>query len=128
MLGIDIGSLDAVVCGGYDPINEYAYAGFNSLRLIATGPVTPFCTGREGMKLGEGYACLVLEREDDALSRGAKPLARLAGFAETADAHHLTQPHPDGETYRGRPSADGAAVRARVTTRLPCRPRGRGGR
>ncbi|MEX2214767.1 MAG: beta-ketoacyl-[acyl-carrier-protein] synthase family protein [Phycisphaeraceae bacterium] len=91
------GELDLVICGGYDPISEYAYAGFNALRLVAKGPIRPFCRDREGMKLGEGYAVLVLERETDARQRGAHALAQVLGFGESADAHHLTQPHPQGD-------------------------------
>ncbi len=90
------GALDAVICGGYDPISEYAYGGFNALRLIASEEVRPFCIGRQGMKLGEGYAAVVLERARDAQERGAAAMASVIGFAETADAHHLTQPHPQG--------------------------------
>jgi 3-oxoacyl-[acyl-carrier-protein] synthase II len=89
--------VDIVVAGGYDPLSEYAYAGFSSLRLVADGPQRPFTTGRDGMKLGEGYGLLVLERADDAARRGARVLAVIAGRGETSDAHHLTQPHPDGD-------------------------------
>lgn len=98
-LGVSLlqtGELDMVIAGGYDPISEYAYAGFNSLRLVAAGPPRPFGIDREGMKLGEGYGALVLERADDALQRGAKPMGQVLAFGESADAHHLTQPHPEG--------------------------------
>ena len=103
------GELDYVICGGYDPISEYAYAGFGSLRLIASGPVRPFGRNREGMKLGEGYAALILEREVDAKRRGVPVLAKLLGYSESADAHHLTQPHPQGA---GAARAMAAAVRS----------------
>ncbi|MFA9477685.1 beta-ketoacyl synthase N-terminal-like domain-containing protein [Phycisphaerales bacterium AB-hyl4] len=93
---LQTGELDMVVAGGYDPISEYAYAGFNSLRLVAEGPPRPFGRGRQGMKLGEGYGAVVLERADDARRRRAKPIGRVVGFGESADAHHLTQPHPEG--------------------------------
>jgi 3-oxoacyl-[acyl-carrier-protein] synthase II len=49
------------------------------------------------MKLAEGYAVVVLERAADARRRGATPVARILGFGESADAHHLTQPHPQGD-------------------------------
>lgn len=91
------GELDWILCGGYDPISEYAYAGFSSLRLITCGPIRPFAKQREGMKLGEGYAALIIEREDDAKRRGAPVLGKLLGYGESADAHHLTQPHPQGD-------------------------------
>jgi 3-oxoacyl-[acyl-carrier-protein] synthase II len=91
------GEFDLIVAGGYDPISEYAYAGFNSLRLVAEGPLRPFGHNRQGMKLAEGYAIVVLERADDAKKRNAKTLATILGCGESADAHHLTQPHPEGE-------------------------------
>jgi 3-oxoacyl-[acyl-carrier-protein] synthase II len=67
------------------------------MRLVAPGKLRPFCVGREGMKLAEGYAVVVLERSVDALARGARVLAEVRGVGESADAHHLTQPHPEGE-------------------------------
>lgn len=91
------GALDLVIAGGYDPISEYAYAGFNSLRLITKGPPRPFSRDRQGMQLGESYAIITLERAADAAARGVAPLARVAGYGETSDAHHLTQPHPEGD-------------------------------
>jgi 3-oxoacyl-[acyl-carrier-protein] synthase II len=91
------GELDLVVCGGYDTISEYAYGGFNSLRLVADGPLKPFAKDRAGMKLGEGYGIAILERAADARQRGAKVLAHILGWGESADAHHLTQPHPEGD-------------------------------
>src|SRR5688500_15113303 len=57
------GQFDLILAGGYDPVSEYVYAGFNSLRLVAEGPLLPFTRGRRGMKLAEGYAIVVLERE-----------------------------------------------------------------
>jgi 3-oxoacyl-[acyl-carrier-protein] synthase II len=91
------GQFDLILAGGYDPISEYVYGGFNSLRLVADGPLRPFTRGRQGMKLAEGYAIVVLERAQSARSRGNKPLATVLGFGESADAHHLTQPHPQGD-------------------------------
>ena len=91
------GELDLVIAGGYDTISEYVYGGFNSLRLVSPGPLRPFARDRQGMKLAEGYGILVLERLTDARRRGATPLAAVLGYGESADAHHLTQPHPQGE-------------------------------
>ena len=89
--------LDLVVAGGYDTISEYVYGGFNSLRLVAPDPPRPFTRDRQGMKLAEGYGIVVLERAADAAARGARPLAAILGYGESADAHHLTQPHPQGD-------------------------------
>lgn len=102
------GELDVVIAGGYDPVSEYVYAGFNSLRLITEGPPLPFSKHRQGMKLGEGSGIVVLERAGDAHKRGVKPLAQVAGFGESSDAHHLTKPHPEGS---GAAKAMNAALR-----------------
>jgi len=91
------GLVDLVIAGGYDPVSEYVYAGFNSLRLLSRGLLRPFARDRTGMKVGEGYGLMVLERSVDAHRRGARPLAAIAGFGESADSHHLTQPHPNGD-------------------------------
>lgn len=93
---LQCGELDVVIAGGYDPIGEYAYAGFKSLRLVADGSPKPFSTQRAGMSLGEGCGIVILEREDDARRRGTKPIVRLLGWGESSDVHHLTQPHPEG--------------------------------
>jgi 3-oxoacyl-[acyl-carrier-protein] synthase II len=94
---LESGEADLVVAGGYDAISEYVWGGFNALRLVADGPMRPFSRGRQGMKLGEGYGIVVLERASDARKRKAKIQAVIAGWGESADAHHLTQPHPVGD-------------------------------
>ncbi|MFZ4574751.1 MAG: beta-ketoacyl synthase N-terminal-like domain-containing protein [Phycisphaerales bacterium] len=91
------GECDCVIAGGYDAVSEYVWAGFHSLGLVAKGPLRPFCKGREGMKVSEGYAVVALERASDARARGARVVCALAGWGDSSDAHHLTQPHPDGE-------------------------------
>jgi 3-oxoacyl-[acyl-carrier-protein] synthase II len=103
------GQADIVIAGGYDSISEYAYAGFSSLRLVAQGPLRSFARDREGMKVGEGYGIIVLERADDVARRGGRVIAHVLGVGESADAHHLTQPHPRGE---GASSAITAALRS----------------
>ncbi|MBN4052791.1 hypothetical protein JYU07_00775, partial [Roseiflexus sp. AH-315-K22] len=91
------GVIDVALAGGYDPIAEYAHAGFASLRLVASGACTPFCVGREGMKVAEGYGLVVLERHSDAAARGATVWAHVAGTGESADVYHLTHPDPQGK-------------------------------
>ncbi len=101
---------DLVIAGGYDTISEYAYGGFNSLRLVADGPLRPFSKNRQGMKLAEGYGIVVLERAADALARKHTPKAQVLGWGESADAHHLTQPHPTGDgAARAIAAASGSA-------------------
>lgn len=91
------GEAEAVIAGGYDPIAEFVYGGFAALQLVATGPLSPFARDREGMKLGEGAALLVLRRADT-LDSNARSTVRgyIVGTTESSDAHHLTQPHPTG--------------------------------
>jgi len=93
---LQTGQLDLVLSGGYDPISEYAYGGFNSMRLVTEGRIRNFCRDRDGMKLGEGYGIVVLERARDVAARGRKAVATVLGFGESCDAHHLSKPHPEG--------------------------------
>lgn len=93
---IRAGMVDVAIVGGYDPAAEYAAAGFASLRLVSPEHVRPFCRDRQGLRLGPGYAALVLERASDATARGQPLLAELLGAGETADAFHLTRPEPNG--------------------------------
>lgn len=90
------GELDLVIAGGYDPVSEYAYGGFNSLRLVSESMQRPFAKQRDGLKLAEGYAVVVLERAGDAQSRGSKTIGQVLACTATSDAHHLSQPHPEG--------------------------------
>lgn len=90
------GEADVVLAGGYDPISEFSLGGFLALRLVAPDAPRPFDAARVGMAVGEGCGLVALERLEDALRRGARVLATLRGAGETSDAHHLTQPHPDG--------------------------------
>ncbi|UCF34217.1 MAG: beta-ketoacyl-[acyl-carrier-protein] synthase family protein [Phycisphaerales bacterium] len=90
------GRFDVALAGGYDPISDYTYAGFNSLMLVDPGAIRPFDRDRRGLKVGEGYGLVVLERLSSARARGAKALATILGYGETSDAYHLTRPIPDG--------------------------------
>ena len=93
---LQTGEADLVIAGGYDPISEYSYAGFNSMRLVSSTTLRPFAKTRDGMKLAEGYAIVVMERATEANRRGANALVRIAGYGESCDAHHLSKPHPEG--------------------------------
>lgn len=90
------GELDLVIAGGYDPISEYAYAGFSSLRLVDERLPRPFARDRAGMKVSEGYGIVTVERSGNLEERGGTPFIHLRGGGESADAHHLTQPVQDG--------------------------------
>ena len=105
MLALD--RADVVLAGGYDTISEFTFAGFSSLRLIAATVPRPFDAERDGMRIGEGAGIVVLERGADARARGRSVIALIVGAGESSDAHHLTQPHPEGA---GAARAIGAAM------------------
>ncbi len=105
---IRAGAARWAIAGGYDPISEFAYAGFSALQLVATGPLSPFADEREGMKLGEGCALYALRPLSDAIRRRERVIAVIEAIGESSDCHHLTQPHPQG---RGAAAALQAACR-----------------
>jgi 3-oxoacyl-[acyl-carrier-protein] synthase II len=91
------GELDAVVAGGSDGLCRLTLTGFNALAALDPEGCRPFDRRRRGTSLGEGAGFLVLERADNAVARGARPIAELAGWAAGSEAHHITNPAPDGE-------------------------------
>ena len=90
------GEADVMLAGGADSLSLMTWGGFNALLLADAAGCRPFDATRSGMTLGEGAAMLVIESEETARERGAKILARLAGWGASCDAHHATAPHPDG--------------------------------
>jgi 3-oxoacyl-[acyl-carrier-protein] synthase II len=96
---IRLGHADVALAGGAEGLTRLTYAGFGCLRATAPGdePCRPFDAERKGLTLGEGAAVLVLEELERARARGANILAILAGWGITADAHHMTAPHPEGD-------------------------------
>jgi len=96
---IQWGYADAAVVGGTEAAARApAVEGFKAARALSpSGIARPFDVGRDGFVMGEGAGILVLETEDSANERGATILAELRGGASTADAHHITAPHPGGE-------------------------------
>ncbi len=85
-----------MLAGGADTLSILTFAGFNSLRVVDPEPCSPFSLGRQGISLGEGAAFLVLEREEDALARGARIYGAVLGYALAGEAHHMTAPEPGG--------------------------------
>jgi len=96
MRWIRSGEVDAAVVGGAEGLSRLTFSGFNAVGALAPEPCSPFARDRRGMSLGEGGAALVLEDRDHALARGAPRLAELLSFATSADAYHMTAPHPEG--------------------------------
>ena len=90
------GLRSCVVCGGYEPLCELVFVGFDSLQAATAEKIRPFDKDRTGLVLGEGAAFLILESEESAISRGAVALAELVGYGVSTDTYHLTQPHPSG--------------------------------
>ena len=90
------GLCGCVACGGYDPICELVFVGFDSLQAATSERIRPFDKRRSGMVLGEGASFLVLESEESVVARGATAIAEVAGYGTATDTFHLTQPHPSG--------------------------------
>jgi len=100
---LQMGMADYMVCGGSEaPITEMSVAGFNSAKALSTrndDPTRasrPYDADRDGFVMGEGAGSLVIETYESAVKRGAKIYAEIAGMGASADAHHLTAPHPEG--------------------------------
>ncbi|MEI6848270.1 MAG: beta-ketoacyl-ACP synthase II [Chlorobiaceae bacterium] len=100
---IQTGMADYMVCGGSEaPITPMSIGGFNAARALSTAndcpakASRPYDRDRDGFVMGEGGGSLILETLDSAKARGAKIYAELVGVGATADAYHLTAPHPEG--------------------------------
>lgn len=101
---IHYGRNEVMIAGGAEaPICPISVAGFEAMRALSTrndDPATasrPFDADRDGFVMGEGGGCLVLEELEHALKRGATIYGEIVGCGESADAHHITAPHPDGQ-------------------------------
>lgn len=100
---IRLGKAIMFVAGGSEAaINEAGMGGFNSMQAISSNNENyltasrPFDVSRDGFVMGEGAGALILEEYEHAKARGAKIYAELAGGGLSADAYHLTAPHPEG--------------------------------
>lgn len=98
-----LGRIDRAIAGGADlPLAGAVLKGFANLGALSVrndlgaAASRPFDAARDGFVLGEGAACLVLERAEAARARGARPVARLAGGAAQSEAHHLLSPRENG--------------------------------
>jgi 3-oxoacyl-[acyl-carrier-protein] synthase II len=97
------GKADIFVTGGSEAcVNEPGIGGFNALQALSTNneefstASRPFDKTRDGFVLGEGAGALIVEEYEHAKARGAKIYAELVGTGLTADAYHMTAPHPEG--------------------------------
>ena len=101
---IHYGRNEVMIAGGSEaPICQISVGGFEAMRALSTrndDPATasrPFDADRDGFVMGEGAGCLVLEELEHALKRGATIYGEIAGCGESADAYHITAPHPEGQ-------------------------------
>ena len=101
---IRLGYSEVIVCGGSEAgVTIAGIGGFNAVQALSKrndDPKTasrPFDKDRDGFVLGEGGGCLILEELEHAKARGAKIYAEIGGAGLSADAYHMTAPHPDGE-------------------------------
>lgn len=100
---IRLGKADMIVTGGSEaPIIQAGVGGFSSMQALSTRnddpehASRPFDKDRDGFVMGEGAGALVLEEYEHAVKRGAKIYCEVAGGGMSADAHHMTAPHPEG--------------------------------
>ena len=101
---ISLGKANVFIAGGSEAsINQPGMGGFNSMQALSTNneefetASRPFCKTRDGFVMGEGGASIVLEEYEHAIKRGATIYAELIGGGMSADAYHLTAPHPEGD-------------------------------
>ena len=100
---IRLGYMDVSITGGSEAaVTAAGIGGFNAMKALSErndSPETasrPFDKDRDGFVLGEGAACIILEEYEHAKARGAKIYAEVIGAGMSADAHHITAPHPEG--------------------------------
>ncbi|MFN3343805.1 MAG: beta-ketoacyl-ACP synthase II [Flavobacteriales bacterium] len=100
---IRLGKADIIVSGGAEAvISEAGLGGFNAMKAMSErndDPKTasrPYDKDRDGFVMGEAAGALILEEYEHAIKRGAKIYCEIAGGGATADAYHLTAPHPEG--------------------------------
>lgn len=101
---IRLGRADVMITGGVETaVTRSGIGGFNAMHALSTRnddpqhASRPFSKSRDGFVMGEGAGSLIFEEYEHAIKRGAKIYAEVVGIGASADAYHMTAPHPDGE-------------------------------
>ena len=91
------GLADVDIAASVDPLSELTYMGFNAIRAMSKSQPKPLDKNRNGLLIGEGSGCFILESESHLKKRKGKSYVEIAGYGLSNDAYHATQPHPEGE-------------------------------
>lgn len=94
---IEAGLCDAAVVGGVDSLCLTTLYGFASLELLSPAPCRPFDAARNGISIGEAAGFALLEKRGRADEGSREKQVALLGYGESSDAHHMSQPHPEGQ-------------------------------
>jgi nodulation protein E len=105
------GMVSAAITGGHEaPLTFGFLRAWDSMRVVSPTQCRPFSADRDGMTIGEGAAMLTLETLDSARARNAHIYAEIVGFGSSADASHITQPHPEGAASAMRSALNDASA------------------
>jgi 3-oxoacyl-[acyl-carrier-protein] synthase II len=94
------GRVERIAAGGAEALSTLLFHGFSCLRALSPTTCRPFSLSRDGLWLGEGAAFVILESEAEVIRRKVTPLARLAGYGQATDLHHIAHPHPQGSALK----------------------------
>ena len=110
------GIISAALAGAHEaPLTRVFLRGWDSMRVVSPTACRPFSGDRDGMTLAEGAAVLTIETLASAKARNATIFAEILGFGMSADAHHITQPRPDGPAQAIRACLEDAARTLKAT-------------
>jgi nodulation protein E len=113
MQQIRAGTADVMLAGGSEAMLCFGgVKAWEALRVLSPDACRPFSLGRKGMVIGDGAGVLVFEAEEHARARGARILARVAGFGMTADAGDVVAPNPQGAVRAMRAALADAGLAA----------------
>ncbi len=108
---IQSGVADAAITGGSEAVFSFGFLkSWEAMRVVSPDTCRPFSKDRLGLILGEGAGMLVLEDLESAMGRGARIYAEVSGFGMSSDAHHITQPSPDGAALAMRSALASAGI------------------